>query len=526
MQTIKRVVLAALVGLCLLAGSFSPGLAAIALVDHVAMTPAGNNGGTSGAIVTTGANLIEVTIAQNSPAAPVTLSDSKTNVWTLVASRTDGAPASKLYIYICFNPVVGSGHTFTISGATSYSSMTISAWSGVDTSYGVDQISAGGATTSSPVSPGSITPTPNSGSLIISGASVSGDLTGGRVFSVGSGFTISDQVSFTSGLYFGNATGYLIQGAAAAVNPSWSYPGTIGGMAALSVSFKASGAVGAPVIDTGTNLQFTVNNWSTNSTFTNGTLFQTADINRLCVAAISYNGMASNGSVSTFTITNGTTTLTFAKPSASYLVRGGPAAYPGSYRQTIEIWTADCSAKFNSAAASTTTSMTTSVTLDDAFVSVFAIKGLASVASPFDPNALIPQSAVNASSTTSPTMTYSTTSPDDLLLFVSACTCTTTPTAASGWTAKSSGYNGGGSTFQGQMVSFKRVAATQTSQTVRDGDTTTSLATWSGMMTAITGDAATATSGAMLLTGVGQFLPSNDAANDNWEPKLLRRVSP
>lgn len=221
------------------AGGGSGGGGGIALVDHTKLTPVANNGGTTAGITTTGSNLICVTVASYSVVSPPTLSDNKSNSYTQAILKNDAIDNGRVAIFYSLSPAVGSGHTFTLTGIATYCTMCIEAFSGVDTGFGIDQVSTPGSSSSSPVSAGSIIPGAN-GSLVYTGAEVSGDVIGGRIFSINSGMTISDQVSFSSGVYFGSMGAYLIQGAAAAINPSVSYPGTVGGMAAGSISFRAA----------------------------------------------------------------------------------------------------------------------------------------------------------------------------------------------------------------------------------------------------------------------------------------------
>lgn len=220
-------------------GSGGGGGGGIALVAHTSLTPAANNGGTTGAIVTTGANLICVTVSSY-VGAPATLSDNKGNTYGLDRTKNDGASSSQLKLYHCLSPIVGSGHTFTLAGVGCYGTMAAEAFSGVNVAFGLDQNSAGGSSVASPVQPGTITPGA-SGSLVYTGATVSAGPLSPQVWGIDSGMIISDQVPFSTGVYFGCMGAYLIQTPAAAINPSISYPGAVvTGMAAGSISFRAA----------------------------------------------------------------------------------------------------------------------------------------------------------------------------------------------------------------------------------------------------------------------------------------------
>lgn len=213
----------------------------IALIANTSLTPVANSGGTSPAITTTGANLICIAVGHYQPnVGSLVLSDSKSNTWTLAIRKFDGS-ASDISIFYCLNPIVGASHTFTVAGLATYSTLCAEAFSGVNTVFGIDQISVGGAAAGSPVQPGSVTPGTN-GSLVYTAASVTGDATNTRVFGINSGMTIADQVPYNSGLFFGSMGSYLIQSVAAAINPSVTYTGTVGAMAAATVTFRGPAA--------------------------------------------------------------------------------------------------------------------------------------------------------------------------------------------------------------------------------------------------------------------------------------------
>jgi hypothetical protein len=82
---------------------------------------------TTSSIDTTGATLLVVTIHHYAPNAP-SLSDNKSNTWSL--AHNQGAGNERTRIYYCFNPTVGSGHTFSNTGTLNYASMSVLAFSG------------------------------------------------------------------------------------------------------------------------------------------------------------------------------------------------------------------------------------------------------------------------------------------------------------------------------------------------------------------------------------------------------------
>src|SRR6516164_6555384 len=102
---------------------------AIALVNHTVITGLGTDGGTSPAIDTTGATLLVISVGYYA-AATKTVSDSYSNTWTpLTAQENSGDDGNRLWYAL--NPVVGTGHTFTITGSGVYLSACIAAFRGV-----------------------------------------------------------------------------------------------------------------------------------------------------------------------------------------------------------------------------------------------------------------------------------------------------------------------------------------------------------------------------------------------------------
>lgn len=193
---------------------------------------AGINGATTTGVDTSSATFIVLTFHWFTGTTPtVTVSDSKSNIWT---SRPafDNGNALKGQIFYCVNPTVGSGHTFSISGASTYSVIAASAWTGNDaTPFDVDN--ASGVTSGTTCSTGSITPG-QPDSLVITAAG--GCFFGGN-WSVDSGFTESDDLAGDGASRQGGAQAYLIQGAAAAVNPTWTN-GVGGNIVGLIAAFK------------------------------------------------------------------------------------------------------------------------------------------------------------------------------------------------------------------------------------------------------------------------------------------------
>lgn len=212
------------------------------LVAHTTI-PGSPTGGTSAAIDTTGANLIVWSISHITAFNP-TYTDSKSNSWHQpVAAVRDGSNAVQLEWRYNYPGaiVVGSGHTFTISGGggNTFGSATITAWSGYVGGV-FDNPSAGtGNSSSATIQPGSITPSVD-GCLVLMGVEVNGG-TDGWTGSINGGFTLSDQVGFVSANNFGSMQAYLIQTSAAAANPTFTLAGAATSMAAQSLWFPGVG---------------------------------------------------------------------------------------------------------------------------------------------------------------------------------------------------------------------------------------------------------------------------------------------
>lgn len=184
---------------------------------------------TTPAIDTTGANLIVVSIGTFGGFA---LSDSKSNTWTQLTTRTGGSFATK--IYYCLTPTVGSGHTFTLSSG--FPTVCVTAWSGAATSSVFDVENGAGSTAVTSIVTGSVTPA-NANSLVIASIGAADSSTG--PVAISGGFTISDQGFGNTGVTESGAQAYLIQTSAAAANPTWSGFSSSDAGAAIAV-FKAA----------------------------------------------------------------------------------------------------------------------------------------------------------------------------------------------------------------------------------------------------------------------------------------------
>jgi Concanavalin A-like lectin/glucanases superfamily len=174
--------------------------------DHATVTTSG--------IDTTGANLVVVCIWWYG-GSPSSLADSKSNTWIPLTPQVSGG-VYNVQLYYCAGGTVGAGHTFT--GTAAYSAMAVEAFSGAAASPFLGETGTETGSNVTSLHPGSITPGAN-GALLVAGADIgpTGTLT------IDSGFTAAVlDTSFAN--YEGGGIAYLIQGASAAVNPTWSWP--------------------------------------------------------------------------------------------------------------------------------------------------------------------------------------------------------------------------------------------------------------------------------------------------------------
>ncbi len=205
------------------------------LIGHVAV---GGNGSvaTTAGITTTGANLIVVTVAHGGGADP-TITDSKGNTYTKRGSYQVPASNQTIILYDAVAPTVGASHTFTATTSSDFPSIAVTAWSGASATP-FDTQTGNGSLSSGTIQPGSITPA-ESNELFITGVQ-DPDATGS--LSINSGFTISDQLTLSGGLYYGQGHAYFVQGSAAALNPTWTNSFGAGPIVAVMATYKAAAA--------------------------------------------------------------------------------------------------------------------------------------------------------------------------------------------------------------------------------------------------------------------------------------------
>lgn len=187
-----------------------------------------STGNTTDAIDTTGANLLIIAISYDSTGTP-TVSDSKGNSYTLIRTEEEGA-YHKLSMYYSLNGTVGASHTFTVSGANTFSSIAAQAYSQIVSLDQQNGATADGAS----LQTGSVTPTENNELLV---TAVGGGYAGLVPASINSSFTKDDEQEFVTATSYGLAIAHLFQTTASAINPTWT-PNSSVGMATIIATFK------------------------------------------------------------------------------------------------------------------------------------------------------------------------------------------------------------------------------------------------------------------------------------------------
>lgn len=208
----------------------------------------GSSGGTTSSFDSTGGNLVVVAVSSYQPSAAPTVSDSKGNTYTALTAQVDGT-THRIQIFYTANATVGSGHTVTITGGTSYSSASVLVFSGAKTTSPFDQQN-GAAGAVSPASTGSVTPTEDN-EVLVAGIALGDPAT---TLSINASFSTPAVVYFSGGIAYGVGSAYIIQTTATAVNPAWSWSGGGGNPVAIATFKVAAG--GSGVVKTVDGLAF------------------------------------------------------------------------------------------------------------------------------------------------------------------------------------------------------------------------------------------------------------------------------
>lgn len=207
---------------------------AISLVSHVGAHSTDTSNVTTGAIDTTGANLL-ILAAGFYPAITgvPTITDSKGNTWTGLVAQDDGQ--ARVRLWYSTPTTVGAGHTFTLAGSLTYPAIVVGAFGNAKPASPFD------TQTGTAVPPGSTSF--NSGALL---PSLSNELIVSAIglnqasgtLAVDSGMSIVDQVNGQGGSHDSIGMAYIVQTTATSINPMWSWVFTTDG-GVTTACFKA-----------------------------------------------------------------------------------------------------------------------------------------------------------------------------------------------------------------------------------------------------------------------------------------------
>jgi hypothetical protein len=181
---------------------------AFSLIASGQASASGNNDGfTSGALDTTGANLLIAHVVSAEATTAPTLSDSKGNTWNGLTVRVANGRSRLFY---ATSTTVGTGHTFTLTGTDIWGLIQVQAWSGAHPTapFDLENGSNSGGSPDVSLQPGSITPSENN-CLVVSG--IANSLVSGGSYSIDSGFAISHQKDFENPINTPGGLAYLVQ---------------------------------------------------------------------------------------------------------------------------------------------------------------------------------------------------------------------------------------------------------------------------------------------------------------------------
>jgi len=193
---------------------------------------------TTAPVNTTGATFIAFGLSYLTTNEPV-ISDNEGNpAPTCLAAQTVAAGGSNRLCYL-LAPNTGAVHTFTVSGTGNiFATIAVAAFSGISSYRGITN----GKAVAGPVSsfqPGSVTPQ-SAGDLVIT--TISPEFAGSTVLSIGSGFSITSQMTSRGGADFGGSLAYLVSPAATPVNPVWTDSQSEGAGLTIAVFSQSAGS--------------------------------------------------------------------------------------------------------------------------------------------------------------------------------------------------------------------------------------------------------------------------------------------
>jgi hypothetical protein len=197
----------------------------------------GDNGGTTTGIDTTGADLLVLVVKYNDGAL-TTLSDSKSNTWTLVATYNSNGQKF-ISIYYAKNATVGTGHTFTATRTGAKINLGVIGFTGAHLTAPEDNHNGfGNIFVTSIQAAGAVTPSQDN-CVIVSGAFAQSNP---QNLSQDAAMTETDDISGVATSSEDTALAYKIQTTATAINPTWSWTTESTYGATELVAFRAAAA--------------------------------------------------------------------------------------------------------------------------------------------------------------------------------------------------------------------------------------------------------------------------------------------
>ncbi len=194
---------------------------------------------TSPGVDTTGADGIVLCVSCFTSSVVTGVTDNKgPNTYTPLTGKDADSGSSRIRMFYCAAPNVGSGHTWTTVGGAFMAIVVIALSSTSAGAFydGVESVNGSGT----PGGPGSITPTEDD-CIVVAALAYSSTAT---PYTIDGGFTIVGQLPLGPGMNFGVGLAYLIQTAAAAANPTWSGSATFAANAIAA--FRSGGGPPPP----------------------------------------------------------------------------------------------------------------------------------------------------------------------------------------------------------------------------------------------------------------------------------------
>ena len=184
------------------------------LIAHQATKSTDSNGFTTASLDTTGGNFVAIVLAESGTS---TISDNKSNTYTQLTKQTNVGGVSIWYVTAA---TCGTGHTFTVTGTSTFPSICVAVFSGGKTTGVFDVQNGATAAAATNIQCGSVTPSEDN-ELIIAGYSCNDDRN--STIAIDSPFTLLDHIG--SDVFGSNmsALGYSIQTTATARNPNFTW---------------------------------------------------------------------------------------------------------------------------------------------------------------------------------------------------------------------------------------------------------------------------------------------------------------